>query len=107
VKIGQVVANPDGDDLAHNGGEYVRLASGRTPVNVSGWTIEYEGGGTLRIGEGYTMPPGSTLDVHTGTGDNRPPERFFNGLDREVLRDDGGVLILRDRQGREVTRREY
>lgn len=107
VKFGRVVADPSGDDLARNGGEHVTLVSGRNPVDVSRWTITYEGGATLQVGEGYTMAAGAELDVHTGPGRNRPPRRYFNQLDREVLGDDGGVLILRDRQGREVARREY
>jgi membrane peptidoglycan carboxypeptidase len=107
VKFARIVADPPGDDLRRNGGEYVTIAAGRSPVDVSNWSIEYEGGGVLRIGDGYRMASGATLDIHTGTGDNDPPERFFNGLRREVLRDDGGVLILRDDKGREVTRREY
>ena len=107
VTLARIVADPAGDDLQYNRGEYVTVQSGRSPVDVSGWTIEYEGGGVLRIGDGYRMGPGATLDVHTGSGENEPPERYFNGLPEEVLRNDGGVLILRDERGREVDRREY
>ena len=107
VKFAQVVAAPPGNDLAYDGGEYVTIATGRTAVDVSGWTIHYRGGGVLRIGMGYRMSSGATLDVHTGAGNNDPPRTYFNSLTREVLDDDGGVLILRDRQGREVARREY
>ena len=107
VKFGRVVANPQGKDTAPEGGEYVTLVSGRQAVDVSGWSIEYAGGGTLNIGSNYVMAAGSELDVHTGPGTNRPPRRYFNRLRREVLRNGGGVLILRDDQGREVTRRDY
>ena len=107
VKFRQIVAAPAGSDTAPDGGEFVSLASGRTPVDVSGWTIEYAGGQTLQIGPGYRMGAGAVLDVHTGPGRNRRPTRYFNGLSQEVLRDSGGLLILRDEEGREVTRREY
>ena len=107
VKFGQIVADPRGNDTAAEGGEYVTLVSGRNPVDVSGWTITYEGGRTLNIGSNYVMGAGSALDVHTGPGVNRPPRRYFNGYRSQVLRDSGGVLILRDDRGREVTRRAY
>ena len=107
VSFGVIVADPPGNDLEHNGGEYVTLTTGRKKVDVSGWTIEYEGGGVLRIGAGYRMPAESELYVHTGTGDDAPPDRFFNDLTTEVLDNGGGVLILRDRQGREVARVRY
>lgn len=107
VSFGEVVADPDGDDLAHNGGEYVVITTQRKKVDVSGWTIQHDDGGVLRIGAGYRMDANATLQVHTGTGDDDPPERYFNDYRGEVLADDGGVLILRDRQGREVARVEY
>ena len=107
VKFGQIVADPRGNDTAPEGGEYVTLVSGRNAVDVSGWTITYEGGRTLSVGSNYVMAAGSALDVYTGPGTNRPPRRYFNGFRSQVLRDGGGVLILRDDQGREVTRREY
>ena len=107
VKFGSIVADPRGSDVESNGGEYVTLVTGRNPVDVSGWTIQYEGGGTLSIGAGYVVERASSIDVHTGPGTNRPPRRYFNGLGRQVLRNSGGVLILRDDEGREVTRRSY
>ena len=107
VRIERVRAAPPGDDLRRNRGEYVRLAGPTRPVDVSGWTIQYEGGGVLQIGPGYAVGGATRLDVHTGPGQDRPPRHYFNQLDEEVLVDSGGVLILRDREGREVTRVEY
>ncbi|MPZ72908.1 MAG: PASTA domain-containing protein [Nitriliruptorales bacterium] len=106
VEVTEVVADPQGNDLQHNGGEYVTLTATDPAVDVSGWTIEHTDGGVLEIGNGYRLARGEWVDVHTGDGKDNP-RRYFNGLADEVLADEGGELIVRDRTGREVTRYQY
>ncbi|MBA2280835.1 MAG: hypothetical protein M3527_06030 [Actinomycetota bacterium] len=103
--IAAVVANPPGDDLAVDGGEYVLIRSNLTiRTDMGGWTVDADGE-VLPLGIGRQLDVGAELRLHTGRGTDDADD-VFAGLDREVL-DDGGLLVLRDSAGAEVARFAY
>jgi glycerophosphoryl diester phosphodiesterase len=85
VVIDSVVYNPDGDDVAPNGGEYVALRNTTDePIDLNGYTLREFGNALLRVGDGAIIEPGSLYKVYVGPGTDRP-NAHFNGLTAGVL----------------------
>ena len=104
--VSAVAADPEGDDLAVDGGEHVVIANNADiRIDMGGWWIDVDGE-RLPLGIGRQIDVGTELRVHPGPGET-DDEAVFVGLDEEVLDDDGGVVILRDAAGTEVARFEY
>ncbi|MFE9691926.1 glycerophosphodiester phosphodiesterase family protein [Micromonospora sp. NPDC005806] len=52
-------------------GEHVVLRNvSDRPVDVSGWYLHNQASDRIVVGDGYVIPPGGLLRVHTGPGDN-------------------------------------
>jgi hypothetical protein len=84
VVIGDLVADPPGDDVAYGAGEYVRLDNlGTRRADLAGWRLMDEANHRLRIPPGYEIPVEGSLFVHTSRGP-REPQRFFAGRRRAV-----------------------
>jgi hypothetical protein len=104
--IAEVVADPAGDDLAEGAGEHLVIRNNATiRVDMGGWWIDANGE-QLPLGIGRQIDVGTELRVHPGPG-STDDDAVFVGLDDEVLKDDGGVVVLRDAAGSEVATFEY
>ncbi|MBE1603680.1 glycerophosphodiester phosphodiesterase family protein [Actinopolymorpha pittospori] len=87
VIVDSVVYNPEGSDVAVNGGEYVALRNTTDkPINISGYTLREFGNTLLRVGDDAVIEPGSLYKVYVGPGTDRP-NAHFNGLTTPVLAD--------------------
>ena len=76
------------------GGEYVTLRNvSGSAVDVSGYFLRDAANNILRVGEGYTLQPGTELRVHTGPGTSSS-SAYFNGLTASVLNNTGDSLGL-------------
>ena len=94
VEISGAVNNPAGDDVRPEGGEYVTLRNvSGSAVDVSGYFLRDAANNILRVGEGYTLQPGTELRVHTGPGTSSS-SAYFNGLTASVLNNTGDSLGL-------------
>lgn len=104
--IAEVVADPEGDDLAEGGGEHVVIANHATiRIDMGGWWLDVDGE-RLPLGIGRQIDVGAELRVHPGPGMTDEDEVFV-GLDAEVLDDERGQVVLRDAAGSEVARFRY
>lgn len=107
VNITDVLADPAGDDVQHNDGEYVELTNNdSTDAQVGGWYILDKADNRLDIGEGYVIEPGTTLRVYTGPGDDTA-DRYYNGEDSAILNNDGDDLRLYTADGQLVDTFSY
>jgi glycerophosphoryl diester phosphodiesterase len=87
VVVDSVVYNPEGSDVASNGGEYVALRNTTDkPIDINGYTLREWGNTLLRVGDGAVIEPGSLYKVYVGPGTDRP-NAHFNGLTAPVLAD--------------------
>lgn len=101
-----VVADPPGDDLAEGAGEYVVIANNATiRIDMGGWWLDV-GGERLPLGIGRQVDVATELRVYPGPGETTE-DAVFVGLDKEVLDDDGGDVLLRDAAGTEVSTFRY
>ena len=105
--IAEVVADPDGDDLADGSGEYVVVHNNwDLRADLGGWSIEDADGNELDLGVGRQLVSGARLRVYSSCGEDTD-EAVHNCLDEPVLDDSGDVLVLRDSGGNEVMRFPY
>lgn len=93
VVIADVVADPPGHDVAYDAGEFVRLDNiGSRVAGVGGWWLEDASGHRLSIPRGYEIPPGGSLFVHTGQGEESE-ERCFARRRKAVWNNRGGDTV--------------
>lgn len=85
--IDSVVYNPEGDDVAPEGGEYVLLRNTtRRPIDISDYTLREYGGVVLETGPEAVIEAGSFYRIYVGPGTDRA-DAHFNGLTKPVLSD--------------------
>jgi hypothetical protein len=90
VVISELEADPEGDDLAFNAGEYVRLDNrGTKTADVTGWCLKDRANHRLRIPRGHEIEPGGSLFVHTGAGDPSVT-RYFARRRKAIWNNRGG-----------------
>lgn len=68
-------APPSGSPLT----EYVELQNqGSQAASMGGWTIRDEAGTTYTFPSGFSLAPGASVKVYTGTGSNTATELYWN-----------------------------
>lgn len=104
VGIIQVVADPSGNDVAANAGEFVVLqnSSATSTINVRDWMVTDAANNRLKIDADISIAPGQLLEVHTGPGTNLPG-KYFAGKGRAMLNNSGDALNLLDAEGNLVS----
>jgi glycerophosphoryl diester phosphodiesterase len=94
VVVDHIVFNPAGDDVRYGAGEYVVLRNVTDrPIDVSGWYLRDQVSNKVVVGDGYVIPAGGVLYVHSGPGDN-DANRYFNGRTSAVWNNDGDSASL-------------
>ena len=76
MRLAKVQYDPPGDDDGSNTSlnkEYVQVRNaGEKPWTLTGWSIRDVTGYKFAFPEGFTVQPGDTVTIHTGSGKNRP-----------------------------------
>lgn len=94
IEVSTVVADPPGNDVQPENGEYVLLTNtGNAAVDVSGYVLQDAVINRLTVGSGYVLNPGSELRVYTGPGTNTA-ERYYNNRTTAVLNNTGDSLAV-------------
>ncbi|MFR9775344.1 glycerophosphodiester phosphodiesterase family protein [Micromonospora sp. MS34] len=68
VVIEDVVYHSPGDEPRRAGEHVVLRNVSDQPVDVSGWYLRNQASDRIVVGDGYVIPPGGLLRVHTGPG---------------------------------------
>ena len=80
--------------LASLDGEVVTLRNaGDEPIDLSGWTLANESGGSYTFPDGFSLAPGDQVAVHTGRGEDTATDLYWR-LRAPVWSDKGGTAIL-------------
>lgn len=102
VVVDNVIPNPEGDDVQPESGEYVALRNTTDEaVDVSGHYFRENGGRIIRIGEGYSIQPGSLLRVYVGPGTDTS-DAYYNGFTSGFLNNSGGDVLTYFNEDHEV-----
>ncbi|MFG2054259.1 glycerophosphodiester phosphodiesterase family protein [Micromonospora sp. NPDC048930] len=89
VVIEDISYHSPGDE-ARPAGEHVVLRNiSDEPVDVSGWYLRNQASDRIVVGDGYVIPPGGRLRVHTGPG-NDDAATYHNGRTTTVWNSTNG-----------------
>ena len=97
----------DNDHLNENDEYVVFRNDGSEPLDMSGWTVEDEANHEYIVPEGFTLTPGASVTLYTGSGTDTPTELYW-GSDGAIWNNDGGdTVIVSDESGDVVLQNEY
>lgn len=75
-------------------------------LDVSGWRVADQGGHTYEFPPDTTIPPGQSLVLRTGSGEDGDGEYYW-GQGSQVWNDHGDVVTVTDADGEPVLAHEY
>lgn len=106
VSIVSVLANPDGDDVAYDGGEYVEVRNdGSSTVSLQGWYLTDEAGHRLNWCA-LEVPAGATARLYTGPGTDGD-DHCHAGNGSAVWNNDGDTANLYNSNGNHAATHSY
>ncbi|WP_254272021.1 lamin tail domain-containing protein [Haloarcula marina] len=107
LTIARINADAAGDDRANLDDEYVVLRNdGDRPLDLTGWTMADAADHEYAFPDGFTLDPGATVTVHTGSGADTATDLYW-GLDRPVWNNDGDTVVLSNASGDRVRTETY
>ena len=105
MRLAKIQFDPPGDDDATNSSlnkEYVQVRnSGAKPWTLTGWSIRDVTGYKFAFPEGFTVQPGDTVTIHTGSGKNRPLHLYW-GQGSYVWNNTGDKVTFKNSSGKVV-----
>jgi competence protein ComEC len=105
LTVTQINADAEGDDRENLNDEYIVLENtGEEPLDLSGWTVADEAGRTYTIPDGFTLAPGATVRLHTGSGTDTDTDLYWgsgspiwnNGGDTVIISTPNGTVVLEE-----------
>ena len=105
MRLAKVQYDPPGDDDGSNTSlnkEYVQIRNaGAKPWTLTGWSIRDVSGYKFAFPEGFTVQPGDTVTIHTGSGKNRPLHLYW-GQGSYVWNNTGDKVTFKNSSGKVV-----
>jgi hypothetical protein len=99
MRFAKVQFDPPGDDDLSNASlnkEWVQIHNfGLKPWTLTGWSIRDVTGFKFKFPEGFTVEPGATVTIHTGSGKNRPLHLYW-GQGSYIWNNTGDKAILKN-----------
>lgn len=107
LRVAAVHADAAGNDHENLGDEYVTFRNaGEAPLDLTGWTVRDEAGHAYPFPDGFTLAPGATVNLYTGTGE-ASAEALYWGSTEAVWNNGGDAVVVTNASGAEVLRYEY
>ncbi|WP_199241358.1 lamin tail domain-containing protein [Halorubrum sp. ASP121] len=107
LTVAEIHADATGDDRDNLNDEYVVFENtGNETLDLSGWTIEDEAGQRYTVPEGFELPPGQTVTLHTGSGTSTTTELYW-GSGSPIWNNDGDTVIVSNANGERVLEETY
>jgi len=73
---------------------------------LTGWTVSDEAGKTYQIPDGFTLDPGATVTLHTGSGTDTETDLYWDA-GRPVWNNGGGTVTVTTAEGDVVIEETY
>ena len=105
--VDEIHADAAGDERENLDDEYVVFANdGDAALDLTGWTVEDEAGGTYTFPEGFTLEAGERVTLHTGSGTDTERDLYW-GSGSPIWNNGGDTVIVRNSQGDVVREVSY
>jgi len=105
--VAQIHEDASDNDHENENGEYVVFENvGGTSLDLSGWRVEDDAGHTYQFPSGFTLGPGETVTLYTGSGTDSASELYW-GSDAAVWNNDGDTIYVVRPDGTTALVREY
>ena len=107
LAVATINANAEGDDRENLNDEYVVFRNdGDSSLNLTGWTVSDESGKTYQFPDGFTLDPGATVALHTGSGTDTETDLYWDA-GRPVWNNDGDTVTVTTSEGEVVIEEAY
>jgi competence protein ComEC len=107
LAIQQIHADAEGDDRENLNDEYVVFENvGDEALDLGGWTVEDEAGKEYTFPSGFTLEPGATVTLRTGSGTDTGTDLYWDA-GNPVWNNGGDTVIVRTADGERVLMEEY
>lgn len=107
LSVVQIHEDASGDDHENLNEEYAVFENtGDSTLDLSGWSLEDEKEHTYSFPDGFTLNPGETVTVYTGSGSDTDSELYW-GSGRAVWNNGGDTIIVTNANGNVVISEEY
>mgnify|MGYP000091380754 FL=1 len=105
--IDRVRADAAGDDRDNLNDEFVVFRNaGAEPLEIGGWTVADEADHTYTVPDGFTLDPGTTVTLHTGSGTDTDTDLYW-GSGRPIWNNGGDTVTVTDADNDTVLERSY
>ena len=105
MRLAKVQFDPSGDDDLTNASlnrEWVQIRNfGAKPWTLTGWSIRDVTGFKFKFPEGFTVQPGATVTIHTGSGANRALHLYW-GQGSYIWNNTGDKATFKNASGKVV-----
>ncbi|WP_338742216.1 lamin tail domain-containing protein [Haloplanus salilacus] len=107
LALAEVHPDAEGDDRENLDDEYVVFENaGDDSLDLTGWTVEDAAGRTYAFPDGYTLGPGETVTLRTGTGTDGGGDLYW-GSGSPVWNNDGDTVIVHNSNDDTALRETY
>lgn len=107
LSVWNIHEDAEGNDHYNLNDEYIEFKNtGDQPLDLSGWTVADEADHTYHFPTGFTLDPGATVTLYTGSGDDTESELYW-GSGRAIWNNGGDTIIVKNEKGDVVIRQEY
>ena len=107
LAVATINADAEGDDRENLNDEYIVFRNdGDSSLNLTGWTVSDESGKTYQFPDGFTLGPGATVRLHTGSGTDTATDLYWDA-GRPVWNNDGDTVTVTTLEGEVEIEEEY
>ena len=105
--VSNIHADAEGDDHNNLNDEYIELTNeGSSSIEMTGWTLSDEANHVYDFPSGFTLEPGDSVTIYTGSGSDSDPQLYW-GSGSAVWNNGGDTVIVTNNDGETVIQREY
>ena len=107
LAVAEINADAEGNDRENLNDEYVVFENtGSETLDMSGWTVADDADHTYTIPGGFTMGPGETVTLYTGSGTATDSELYW-GSGSPIWNNDGDTVIVTTTEDDRVLEESY
>ncbi|TKX69290.1 MBL fold metallo-hydrolase [Halorubrum sp. SP9] len=107
LAVADINADAEGSDRENLNNEYVVFENtGSEPLDMSGWTVADDADHTYTIPDGFTLGPGESVTLYTGSGTATDSELYW-GSGSPIWNNDGDTVIVTTTEDDRVLEESY